>query len=104
MRTYYNDLLLFIYDSWWVAVLAILCLGLYEQGAKTLQQEITLFQDQAIDFEQRIIQAKVRQKELKLQVTSQSDPAWIELVLIKSLGLVPEGYKKIYYTPNEIEK
>jgi hypothetical protein len=94
------DLLL---ESWWVAGLAILCLGLYEQGAKVLEKEIALFQHQAGSLQQKTIQARKLQAELKLQVTSQSDPAWIELVLIKSIGLVPEGYKKIYI-PNEIEQ
>lgn len=93
-----------IVESWWVAVLAILCLGLYEQGAKVLEKEITLFQHQANDLQQKIILARDLQKELKLQVTSQSDPAWIELVLIKNLGLVPEGCKKIYYTTSETKK
>ncbi|MBS0654844.1 MAG: hypothetical protein JSR46_03620 [Verrucomicrobia bacterium] len=91
------------FEWWWVAGLAILCLGIYEQGAKVLEKEIALFQHQADDLRQKTVQARALQAELKLQVTSQSDPAWIELVLIKNIGLVPEGYKKIY-VPSEIEQ
>jgi hypothetical protein len=36
-------------------------------------------------------------EDLLLQIASQSDPAWIELVLMKGLGLVPKGYKKVYF-------
>lgn len=90
--------------SWWVAVLAILSLGLYEQGAKVIQKEINSFQKEADTLAEKIKLAKITQEELKLQIMSQSDPAWIELVLIKSLGLVPEGYTKIYYSTNEGEK
>jgi hypothetical protein len=38
------------------------------------------------------------QKDLQLRVDSQSDPTYIELTLMKGLGLVPEGYKKIYFS------
>lgn len=94
----------FIVKSWWVVALAILSLGLYEQGAKALQKEINTFQSEANYLYEKIKLAKIVQEELKLQIMSQSDPAWIELVLIKSLGLVPESYKKIYYTNNEAKK
>ncbi|MCE2983850.1 MAG: hypothetical protein LW832_09830 [Parachlamydia sp.] len=38
-----------------------------------------------------------RQEDLQLQINSQSDPAWIELTLMKGLGLVPEGEQKVYF-------
>ena len=34
--------------------------------------------------------------ELHQQLNSQSDPLWIEMTLMKGLGLVPEGQKKIH--------
>lgn len=40
-------------------------------------------------------------KDLKLQIHSQKDPAWIELTLMKGLGLVPEGQLKVYFTKDE---
>ncbi len=38
-----------------------------------------------------------RQDELKLQVASQGDPAWVEMVLMRELGMVPEGQRKVYF-------
>lgn len=35
--------------------------------------------------------------DLMQQINSQSDPLWIERVLMKGLGLVPEGQKKILF-------
>ena len=35
--------------------------------------------------------------DLLLQINSQSDPAWIQLTLMKGLGLVPEGQLKVYF-------
>jgi hypothetical protein len=37
------------------------------------------------------------QDDLKLQISSQSDPAWIELTLMNQLGVVPEGQMKVYF-------
>ena len=36
--------------------------------------------------------------ELQLQVDSQDDPAWIEMLLKQKLGVVPEGQTKVYFT------
>jgi hypothetical protein len=40
-------------------------------------------------------------QDLKLQINSQKDPAWIELTLMKGLGLVPEGQLKVHFTKDE---
>ncbi len=34
---------------------------------------------------------------LVVQINSQSDPAWIQLSLMKGLGVVPEGQQKVYF-------
>jgi len=45
--------------------------------------------------------AKIIEKHtvLLLQINSQNDPRWTELMLMKELGLVPEGQVKIYFPP-----
>lgn len=35
--------------------------------------------------------------ELALQIQSQSDPAWVEMVLKRNLGMVREGQMKVYF-------
>lgn len=35
--------------------------------------------------------------DLQLQIESQSDPLWIEQTLMRGLGLVPDGQKKIIF-------
>lgn len=86
-----------IIQSWWVLAFAIVCFGLYEQSAMKLEREICLLEKEASTLQTKITEASLEQEELTLQVNSQSDPAWIELVLIRGLGLVPEGTTKIYY-------
>ena len=39
-----------------------------------------------------------KQKGLLRQINSQNDPAWIELMLMKEMGLVPEGQTKVFFT------
>ena len=44
------------------------------------------------------LQAEQRNKgNLELQIASQNDPAWIEMVLIRELGVVPEGFLKVHF-------
>ncbi len=35
---------------------------------------------------------------LQLKIASQDDPAWIEMVLMRDLGVVPEGYLKVHFS------
>lgn len=44
--------------------------------------------------------ALATQKVLLKQMNSQSDPAWIELVLKRELGVIPEGETKVLFTPS----
>lgn len=37
---------------------------------------------------------------LELEIHSQSDPLWIQLALMKGLGLVPEGQRKVLFQEN----
>jgi len=38
-----------------------------------------------------------RREALLQQINSESDPAWIELVLMQNLGMVPENQQKVYF-------
>jgi hypothetical protein len=39
-------------------------------------------------------------EDLVLQISSQNDENWIEMVLKKRLGVVPEGQMKVYFKPD----
>ena len=83
--------------SWWVHLVLALSFVLYFH-ARSEKRRVRL------DLEERILQlerekdAALLQKEmLASQIESQQDPAWIEMVLMKRLGLVPEGQYKVYF-------
>jgi hypothetical protein len=83
--------------SWWVWTFLVVCFGLYEQGSMKLEREIASLNKEAEALSQKIVEATNRSEELALQVQSFSDPAWIELTLIRVLGVIPEGSTKVYY-------
>lgn len=88
-------------ESWWVLAFILICVILYEQGLKqrdSLYRQLTQKQKE-LDHDK--IEALLKQQNLQLQVNSQADLAWIELTLMKGLGVVPEGQQKVYFYPDE---
>ena len=86
--------------SWWVIAFLLLCAIFYEQGLKqrdVLYQQLT---DQWTSLQKEKEQALLHQQSLQLQINSQSDVAWIELTLMRELGLVPEGQQKVFFYPD----
>lgn len=41
--------------------------------------------------------ASAERDDLLLQIRSQNDPEWVELTLMRRVGLVPEGQVKVYF-------
>ncbi len=83
--------------SWWVVAFLLLCAILYEQGLKERNHHYQQLNDQRIALQIEKQKAMKKQQDLKWQINSQSDLAWIELTLMKGLGLVPEGEQKVYF-------
>ena len=83
--------------SWWVILFGIISYMLYEQGMKKRDQEYARLQEQYRDLEKQKKDATTLHAKLLLEINSQSDPAWVEQVLMKGLGLVPEGQIKVFF-------
>lgn len=87
-----------IYRSWWVVLFALFCYVCYERGVKIRNNDFSKLSQQ---YEKLVIaknEATKKQVRLIGEIKSQNDPEWIELTLMKSLGLVPEGYTKVLFT------
>ena len=50
------------------------------------------------EMDKEKILAAAEKEENHLRISSQSDPAWIEMILMRDLGVVPEGYLKVHFT------
>lgn len=86
-----------VHQYWWVVVFIAVCFGIYAQAAHKKRKAIVALESclQQLNSEkQNLIQEK---EDLLLNINSQSDPAWVELTLMKGLGLVPEGKVKVYF-------
>lgn len=86
-----------IIRSWWVFLFALGCYGVYEVGKA--RQDATLHSLRTRrDHQQRLLLSESEhQADLRLQLNSQHDPAWIELTLMRCLGVVPEDQTKVYF-------
>lgn len=88
--------------SWWVMVFLFACAIIYEQGLKERDLVYQQLTEQQTSLTQEKQEALKEQQNLQLQINSQSDLAWVELTLMKGLGLVPEGQQKVYFYPDDI--
>ena len=78
-------------------ILLILCSIVTERALKTIALEKEALDQQLAALNQEKEEALKTREKLLLTVNSQSDPAWVELVLFRELGLVPEGTAKIWF-------
>ncbi len=86
-----------IAQSWWVVLFISICSIVYSHASHKKNEVLTSLDERlnTLTTEKDIL---LQEKEdLLLQVNSQSDPAWIQLTLMKGLGLVPEGQLKVYF-------
>src|SRR5262245_42655366 len=83
--------------SWWVALLALFCLTLYEQGLRKKDKDYLLLSKQLSYLQSEKAEALKKRMDLQNQISSQQDPDWIELTLMKRFGMVPDGYQKVFF-------
>lgn len=89
------------YRSGWFVCLIGLFGVLYLHA---IQQKNEVYEEMSLklrQLEQEKQEALAARDELLLQIQSQSDPAWVEMVLKQNLGMVGEGQVKVYFHNNE---
>lgn len=97
LSTFMNFIENVIFKCWWMILFTLVCGIFYEKGRKKIDDDYQkLFRQltelQAIKKEKLFIQ-----EELTLKVNSQSDPDFVELLLMKELGVIPEGHQKFFF-------
>ncbi len=78
-------------------ILVILASIITERALKSIALEKEALNRQLTALLEEKERAMKIQEKLLLTINSQSDPAWIELVLFRELGLVPEGAAKVWF-------
>lgn len=85
----------------WVILCMLCCCCVYIHAMNKKKQVVGELQVQMCALQSKKQLLLEEKKDLTLQINSQKDPAWIELILMKELGLVPEGQLKVYFTRDE---
>jgi len=92
----------FLFKNWWVLAFALFCLIAYEQAVYKAREAENKLATRMIQLSEEKHRQLARQGDIKLQINSQSDPQWIELTLMRVLGVVPQGQKKITFQQSAI--
>lgn len=87
----------FLKGWWWVFAIVICSYLFYiplvhnkNVSRKELESRVA-----ALEYEK--VLAVEEQEMLLLRISSQSDPCWIEMMLMRALGVVPEGQVKVHF-------
>ncbi len=86
-----------LHKNGWVALVMTLSMSVYLHAIQQKKQVIGELKEHLDLLTREKESAQRTQEDLILQMNSQSDPAWVELVLKRRLGLVPEGQLKVYF-------
>lgn len=87
----------FFLRCWWTILLILLCYAVYLHGMHTKKQTYSTLKAKVQVLENQLCAAIEKREDLLLQINSQSDPAWTEMLLKKHLGMVPFGQTKVYF-------
>lgn len=85
------------HQTWWVILFALLCFYGYEKGFERIKSEYALLHEKYENLHNDRDKALSYQEELRLHLNSQNNPEWIELTLMKELGLIPQGQTKVIF-------
>ncbi len=88
--------------SWWLMLFTVLCIVVYDQASEQRDEEFREIGQRYLSLQQEKRDEELRQEDLLLRIHSQSDHSWIELTLMKGLGLVPKHQTKVFFKKKDI--
>lgn len=80
----------------WALFISIICGLIYEPNYRELKENKKSLEIKLYELLEEKERALVIQKDLLARIHSQSDQDWIEMTLMRKLGVVPEGQVKVY--------
>jgi len=96
MRTA-EGFVVFLRNWWWVLAFCLVTGSVYLQATKKKNLALAEYSFRLNEMEKEKILAYAEKEDLRLRIASQSDPAWIEMILMRDLGVVPEGWLKVHF-------
>ncbi len=92
-----------IINSWWVYIILFCGLFVFNQAIKKRNNDIVKLESRLYNLSSEKIFMENEKDDLTLRLHSQSDPEWVELILRKELGVVPDGFIKVHFTKNSAQ-
>jgi hypothetical protein len=83
--------------SWWVIVFCAVVAVVHFHFMKEKKQAVHLMTARLEEMQKDKSNAMQKRDDLQLRIASQNDPAWIEMILMRDLGVVPEGFLKVHF-------
>ncbi len=84
--------------SWWVVCFCSLVGLLYLHALKNRNAALSEISFRLEEMEKECCMVLQEKEDLQLRIASQGDPAWIEMILMREIGVVPEGWIKVHFT------
>jgi len=86
-----------IFKSWWLLVFVVIAFIGFERLSSRKNKEIHEYRSSIFSLHKKKEDLFKKHQDLIFQKKSQREPYWIEMVLMKKLGVVPEGKIKVVF-------
>ncbi len=90
-----------IVQSWGMWLFLIFFYIAFVQLSQKKEEEIKTLSKRLEFLEKEKNSIVLQNQDMKERVASEKDPQWVEQILIKKLGVVPEGQLKIHFKKKE---
>jgi hypothetical protein len=84
-------------EWWWVLCFCVVTTSIYFQNMQEKKRKLAELMTRQDSLHREMLLATQERDSLRLQMDSQNDPSWIEMVLMRDLGVVPEGWLKVHF-------
>jgi hypothetical protein len=84
--------------TWWVVAFCLATGLVYSQFLNQKKAAVREMASRLDERERERALALQEKEDFLLRISSQSDPVWIEMILMRDLGVVPEGFLKVHFT------
>lgn len=88
-------------EWWWVFLCQLFLFFFYCFAIEGKRKELSSLAYELTKKEKEKEMALMEKEDLELQINSQDDPSWIEMLLIRDLGVVPEGWLKVHFSSSK---
>jgi hypothetical protein len=89
---------------WWVGCVCLAAASVFIHFIQGKKAQVAELSCRFEKLQSQKLLALQERESLQLQIASQSDPSWIEMILIRDLGVVPEGWVKVHFTKGSSDK